>query len=304
MITLNSLRRYRIAFRGRGGERRVLRSPGRFGPSCCGRGADCRTRLPPGFRRRPALRSRRPGESGRSPPALGRGAAACRLRQRWRLPDPTVPRQFRDCDCRPTEQLGDDTRAILSARIPCFTARRVAGLCRLHSRRLLGSPGVSRRLNRPALADHLCQRWPQVEETYFESIKRMAPGSGLSSKRAARLERHWDRFSGPVDFLTASEADRFDEQLARAVSRCFGNGRTGIFLSGGFDSVSVAAVAADHARHEATGSGRALARIPPSGVRRAPAANISGAQSWPAARHAWVSWKRLDRMGCLARVSN
>jgi asparagine synthetase B (glutamine-hydrolysing) len=114
---------------------------------------------------------------------------------------------------------------------------------------LLSQPGVSRSLNRAALADHLCQRWPQVDETYFEAITRVAPGCRLILESGeARVERHWDRFSGPVEFLTPSEADRFDEQLARAVGRCFGHGRTGIFLSGGFDSVSVAAVAADHAR--------------------------------------------------------
>ena len=89
---------------------------------------------------------------------------------------------------------------------------------------LLEQPGVSRRLNRPALADHLCQRWPQVDETYFEAIKRVAPGCRLNLEGGAgRIVRHWDRFSGPVEFLSASEADRFDEQLARAVSRCFGN---------------------------------------------------------------------------------
>lgn len=114
---------------------------------------------------------------------------------------------------------------------------------------LLAQPGVSRTLNRVAMADHLCQRWPMVDETYFESVKRVPPGCQvIFESNQARVERHWTRLAGPVEFLTAAEADRFDEQLDRAVARCFGSGRVGIFLSGGFDSVSVAAVAADYAR--------------------------------------------------------
>ena len=114
---------------------------------------------------------------------------------------------------------------------------------------LLAAPGVSRALNRVALADTLCQRWSRVDETYFEAIKRLPGGCRLIiDPSGTRLERYWKRFEGPVQYLTEAEADRFDEQLARAVGRCFGRGRVGIFLSGGFDSVSVAAVAADHAR--------------------------------------------------------
>jgi asparagine synthetase B (glutamine-hydrolysing) len=114
---------------------------------------------------------------------------------------------------------------------------------------LLAQPGVSRRLNAAVMADHLCQRWPQVHETYFEAITRLAPGSRLIVERSkVRVERYWNKFDGPVDFLSHAEADRFDERLSVAVERCFGRGRIGVFLSGGFDSVSVAAVAADHAR--------------------------------------------------------
>lgn len=114
---------------------------------------------------------------------------------------------------------------------------------------LLAYPGVSRRLNRVALADQLCYRWPGVDETYFEALKRVAAGCRLIFEPGrVRVERHWERFDGPVDFLSAAEADRFDERLDRAVRRCFGEGRVGIYLSGGFDSVSIAAVAADYAR--------------------------------------------------------
>lgn len=118
---------------------------------------------------------------------------------------------------------------------------------------LLGLPGVSRRLNRVVMADQLCQRWTRVEDTYFEEIKRVPGGCRVVyDHRGLRIERYWNRFDGPVDFLSEAEADRFDEQLSRAVGRCFGDGRVGIFLSGGLDSVSIAAMAADHARAAAT----------------------------------------------------
>lgn len=114
---------------------------------------------------------------------------------------------------------------------------------------LLAVPGMPRRLNRLALADDLCKRWPRAEETVYEGIKRLPHGSRLTLSPAGhRVERYWNRLSGEVEFLSEAEADRFDEQLERAVKRCVDAGPVGIFLSGGFDSISVAAVAADYAR--------------------------------------------------------
>jgi asparagine synthetase B (glutamine-hydrolysing) len=40
----------------------------------------------------------------------------------------------------------------------------------------------------------------------------------------------------------------FDQVFERAVTRCLMHGRAGVFLSGGFDSVSIASVAVDVAR--------------------------------------------------------
>src|SRR5262249_51382484 len=58
-----------------------------------------------------------------------------------------------------------------------------------------------------------------------------------------RLDRYWKPFpeDAPIEWLTAKEAARFDEVFDRAVDRCLHNGPIGIFLSGGFDSISVAA---------------------------------------------------------------
>ena len=51
-----------------------------------------------------------------------------------------------------------------------------------------------------------------------------------------------------LQWLTAEEVSGFDDAFERAVKRCLCHGRTGIFLSGGPHSISVAAVAADCAR--------------------------------------------------------
>jgi asparagine synthase (glutamine-hydrolysing) len=114
---------------------------------------------------------------------------------------------------------------------------------------LVGQPNISGSLNRAALADYLIDRFPRMEETFFDAVSRVPPGHVL---RVARDDRHsyryWDPAPGDkVDWLTPDEVERFDELLDQAVSRCLSQGPAGIFLSGGLDSVSVAAVAAHRA---------------------------------------------------------
>jgi asparagine synthase (glutamine-hydrolysing) len=116
---------------------------------------------------------------------------------------------------------------------------------------LVDQPSVSRALNRAALADHLCYRWADRGETFFAAVRRVPPGwrATLSGGRL-HLERYWDPTpkEWPIQWLTAEETDCFGEVLDRAVDRCLRNGPTGIFLSGGLDSISVAAVASDRAQ--------------------------------------------------------
>jgi asparagine synthase (glutamine-hydrolysing) len=118
---------------------------------------------------------------------------------------------------------------------------------------LLAQPGVSAQVNVPALADHLLQRWPDRSETYFSSVRRVPSGQALRLARGERrLYRYWEPapLEGPVDWITEGELESFDEVLERAVARCLQRGAAGIFLSGGLDSVSVAAAAAAAAREE------------------------------------------------------
>jgi asparagine synthetase B (glutamine-hydrolysing) len=116
---------------------------------------------------------------------------------------------------------------------------------------LLQQPGIPPTLNRPALVEGLSWRWPVPEETALASIRRVLPGHLLAvNASSATSRRYWN----PIDdlhergWVQQDELEAFDGLLERAVSQCFALGPAGIFLSGGFDSVSVAAVALDYAR--------------------------------------------------------
>jgi asparagine synthetase B (glutamine-hydrolysing) len=115
--------------------------------------------------------------------------------------------------------------------------------------RLLREPGVPRDLHRIAIADHLCHLWPDPHETFFQHIRRVPPGSqAIVSASGVTIARYWNPIGDRVDWLPDDEVDRFDALLDQAVARGLAGGRSSIFLSGGFDSVSVAAVAADLTR--------------------------------------------------------
>lgn len=117
---------------------------------------------------------------------------------------------------------------------------------------LLGQPGISSALKPVAMADHLCSRWPDRFETFYRQIRRIPPGwSVVVGKGRVTLERYWKPVpdtDAAINWLTPAETEQFGDVLDRAVTRCLEMGRIGIFLSGGFDSVSIAAVASDTLR--------------------------------------------------------
>jgi asparagine synthase (glutamine-hydrolysing) len=115
---------------------------------------------------------------------------------------------------------------------------------------LLVQPGVSNAVNIPGLADHLHHRWPRAGETYFEVVHRVPPGHVLLENRSGRkIWRYWDPApEGTIDWIEGEEVERFDWLLEQSVARCLAAGHAGIFLSGGLDSVSIAAVAASSCR--------------------------------------------------------
>ena len=116
---------------------------------------------------------------------------------------------------------------------------------------VLAHPGVSRDLNRPALVDHLCHRWPDTGETFFTAVRRVPCGSIVNSvDGAVTVRRYWDPVPAgrPVQWVHPDEAvDQFQRLFVQAVDRGVSRGRSGIFLSGGLDSVSVAAAATERA---------------------------------------------------------
>lgn len=131
---------------------------------------------------------------------------------------------------------------------------------------LLQEPGVSRSVSRVALAEHLCNRWVDREATYFEAVRRVPPGHVLEASRSGeRLRRYWDPAprGESVEWVSEAELGRFDELFDQAIERCLGDGRTGIFLSGGLDSVSIAAVAAERCRSSGRPDPYALSLIFP-----------------------------------------
>lgn len=130
---------------------------------------------------------------------------------------------------------------------------------------LLRHPHVSRTLNRPALVDHFLDRYPRLEETCYEAISRVPPGHALRVAAGGRRSfRYWDPApDGEVKWLTEDEVERFDELLDTAVKRCLSFGPAGIFLSGGLDSVTVAAVATEQCRLEGLRKPWALSLIFP-----------------------------------------
>ena len=115
---------------------------------------------------------------------------------------------------------------------------------------LLDYPGISKRVHRTALGERLWNRWPGTDETYYEAIRRVPVAHALKLRRGVRDDY---RFRDPtpdgraVDWVGDDAVERFSELLDQAVARCLALGRTGICLSGGLDSISVAATATDAA---------------------------------------------------------
>ena len=130
---------------------------------------------------------------------------------------------------------------------------------------LIKQPEVSASINRAALADYMLDRFPRIEETFFEGVNRIPPGHVLHLQSGKhRSYRYWDPApNGEVKWLTPDELEGFDGLLEQAVGRCLSVGPAGIFLSGGLDSVSVAAVAAHRAELQGTPKPWALSLVFP-----------------------------------------
>ena len=127
---------------------------------------------------------------------------------------------------------------------------------------LVSSPGVSRAPNRSAMVDHLRHTWgDHPTETFYDAVHRVPAGHACeASPSGVREWPYWHalRHDVPIDWMADDEVDRFDSMLDDAVGRCLELGRAAIFLSGGLDSVSVAAATMDLTRRAGTPSPLAL----------------------------------------------
>ena len=150
---------------------------------------------------------------------------------------------------------------------PLFYARIPGGLLFSTSPTALGDqPEVTRAVNRVVLAEHLAHRWVDANETYFVAIRRVTPGHLLDVRDGQHtLRRYWNPSNAvPNGHISDEEAvAQFNVALRRAVSRCLGQQRTAILLSGGFDSVSVAATASAISRETGRQTAHALSVVFP-----------------------------------------
>jgi asparagine synthase (glutamine-hydrolysing) len=116
---------------------------------------------------------------------------------------------------------------------------------------ILGQPEVDRRINRALVAEYLqnVRAIPQVHETFYEDVRRLPPAHSLSLRGGAFvLTRYWDPVPPGFAWATEDELAGFTSVLGTAVDRALSVGADSVALSGGFDSVSLAVMAADPTR--------------------------------------------------------
>jgi asparagine synthetase B (glutamine-hydrolysing) len=166
---------------------------------------------------------------------------------------------------------------------PCFYADDAGDLfLSASAEALTRHPQIPGTVDRVAIADHLCHRWPRLESTYFEAVRRLPGGYALRVHEGKRtVRRYWDPIppGRPIDYISDEEAGRFTELLDQAVNRCLPGGPAAIYLSGGLDSVTIAALAQEQLRDRDTGPLLAL-----SLVFEHPDANEEGTQRAVATR--------------------
>ena len=115
---------------------------------------------------------------------------------------------------------------------------------------------VSRRVNRVSLVLSALTKWPAQGQTFFEDIRRLTPGRFL--RIAPDLSIHEHKYFSPwledgEPEMTAAEVrEQFEPALIDAVSRCMELDPEGIMLSGGLDSVTIAALAAEYSTAHGT----------------------------------------------------
>jgi asparagine synthase (glutamine-hydrolysing) len=186
------------------------------------------------------------------------------------LRDPTIPdaRVALEACARwgseaPERLLGDFAFALWEARPKRLTCVRdalgvrplyyasVDGLFAFASEpaQLLALQAVPRRINEGAIAELLANVYRTREETLYRNVRRLPPACCLVVEECrVQVRRYWTPLEAP-EVRCASDAEyeeRFRELFVQAVTaRLRASGPVGAYLSGGLDSSSVVAVAAE-----------------------------------------------------------
>jgi asparagine synthetase B (glutamine-hydrolysing) len=157
-------------------------------------------------------------------------------------------------------------RAVGSTR-PLFFGNMDGGLVLSDSMgTLFARGGIEPELNRELLVCYLANCWYGSDETYYAGVRRVPPAHALRWREGeASFRQFWDPLpvGRPIEWIEGEVLEQFDALFEQAIARSVGAGRTGVFLSGGLDSVSVAAVAADLARSDGSAPPLALSLAMP-----------------------------------------
>jgi len=114
---------------------------------------------------------------------------------------------------------------------------------------------VDRSPNRVSFALAALLYWPAAGETFFEHVRRVCPGCYLTvdTQRQVAETSYWSPYLSDDDpGLSEAQAwEQFEPTLVGAIERCMELEPDGIMLSGGLDSVTIAALAAEYSgRHQ------------------------------------------------------
>jgi asparagine synthase (glutamine-hydrolysing) len=157
-------------------------------------------------------------------------------------------------------------RAVGSTR-PLFFARSGRGLALSDSIDTLFSRGaIEAEFNRELFVCHLADSWHGSDETYFVGVSRVPPAHELRWRDGESSFRlFWDPLpvGRPIEWFEGDVLGQFEALFKQAVARAIGSERAGVFLSGGLDSVSIAAVASDLARSNGADTPLALSLAMP-----------------------------------------
>ncbi|MEX2534328.1 MAG: asparagine synthase-related protein [Trueperaceae bacterium] len=128
-------------------------------------------------------------------------------------------------------------------------------------------PGLA--VDRTVIGSLIARQQLELEETFYRGIRRVPPGHALSKDGSGvRVWRHWclPAVGAGAEWVREDELGQFGELLDQAVGRALAQGPTGIFLSGGLDSVSVAAAATERSLVQGLPAPQALSLLFPGEV--------------------------------------